>query len=101
MIVYNITLKVDREIEKEWLEWQFKEHIPEIMNSGLFDHYNFFRLLEQDDSEGSTFVVQYHTADMEKYKDYITNYAPALRDKATKKWKDRFIAFRTIMESVH
>ena len=100
MIVYNITIKIDRAIEKEWLEWQFNEHIPEIMNTGMFLNYNFYRLLEQDDSEGLTFVLQYHAATIENYNTYISKFAPALREKANRRWKDGFIAFRTIMESL-
>ena len=101
MIVYNITIKIDPGIEKEWVDWQINEHIPEIMSTGLFLDHNFYRLLEQDDSEGLTYIVQYRASAMEDYSAYIKKFAPALRDKANKKWKDRFVAFRTIMESVH
>ena len=61
MLIYNITIKVDHSILEEWIKWQMEEHIPEIMATGLFDRYKFFRLLEQDDTEGATYIIQYLT----------------------------------------
>ena len=100
MIVYNITLKIDPEIESEWVQWQQQEHIPEVMATGLFNEYRFFHLLEQDETDGITYIVQYFASSMDDYKHYIENFAPLLREKALSKWGDRFIAFRTIMQLV-
>ena len=100
MIVYNITMKVDLSIENEWVQWQREEHIPEIMETGLFTEYKFFRLLEQDETEGITYVIQFFASSMEKYQSYIEKYAPLLRKKAAEKWNDQFVGFRTIMQVV-
>lgn len=100
MIVYNITLKIDPEIEKEWVNWQKKEHIPEIMSTKLFSEYKFFHLLEQDETDGITFVIQYFSSTMENYDQYIEKFAPLLRKKSNERWGDSVISFRTIMELV-
>ena len=100
MFIYNITIKVNNSIVEEWLKWQREEHIPEIMSTGLFDQYKFFRLLDQDDAEGPTFVIQYHTADRKNYDQYINEHAPVLKEKAIAKWANGFIAFRSLLESV-
>ena len=101
MIVYNITMKVDPGIETAWLLWQKKEHIPEIMSSGYFSDAKFFRLLEQEETEGITYVVQYTAPTLDQYHNYIKEFASGLREKAFTKWGDKFIAFRTIMEIVN
>ena len=100
MIIYNSTIKVHPAIEDEWLQWQKQEHIPEIMRSGQFTDYKIFRLLEQDDSEGSTYVIQFTAPGITHYQYYLDNFAPALRQKAFDKWGDLFIAFKTIMQVV-
>jgi Domain of unknown function (DUF4286) len=100
MLVYNITLKVENSIAAEWLQWQKDEHIPEVMATGLFDSYKFFRLLEQDETEGPTYIVQYFTTSKERYQQYINEYATGLRSKANNKWGNRFVGFRTLMELV-
>jgi hypothetical protein len=101
MYIYNITIKVNKDIISDWLGWQINEHLPEIMQTGLFSEYKFFRLLEQDETEGMTYVVQFFTADISNYQQYIDEYAPLLREKALQRWGDGFIAFRTLMETVN
>ena len=100
MYVYNITIKIDPQIEADWIKWQKEEHIPEIMATGLFSEYRFFRLLEQDETDGLTYIVQYFTSSLEQYKKYIEEFAPITRNNAIKKWGDRFVAFRTVMQSI-
>lgn len=99
-IVYNITIKIDPQIEKDWIEWQRKENIPEIMATGLFNDYKFYRLLEQEDEE-ITYVIQYYTSSLENYNRYSKEYASQLQKKTFEKWKHQFIAFRTIMQIVN
>lgn len=101
MILYNITLKVNPSIEEEWIRWLKEEHIPEIMATGLFTEYRFFRLLEQDDTEGKTFAVQYFAKNINDYREYIDKHAPLQREKSLKKWGNGFIAFRTVMQLMH
>lgn len=100
MILYNITMKVNPAIEAEWIKWQREEHIPEIMSTGFFTEYKFLRLLDQDDTEGKTFAIQYFAKNMNDYQEYIDKHASDIREKALKRWNDKFISFRTLMESV-
>jgi hypothetical protein len=100
MIVYNITCKVRWEILEGWLTWQLEEQIPATSATGLFDDYRLYRLLEQDEEEGPTFVVQFITTSRERYHKFSREFEPGLRQAGWEKWGDGFIAFRTLMESV-
>lgn len=100
MILYNITMKVSPSIEDEWIRWQKEEHIPEILSTGLFTGHKFYRLLDQDDTEGKTFAVQYFAKNINDYQEYIDKHAPHLRKKALQRWGEKFISFRTLMETV-
>jgi hypothetical protein len=100
MIVYNMTIKVDPAIETVWLQWLKQEHIPDSLASGQFTHWKMFRLLDQDDTDGPTFVIQYFASSLEHYNRFIEEYAPMLSKKAFERWGDRFIAFRTVMQVV-
>jgi hypothetical protein len=99
-IVFNVTIKVRWEIAEGWLVWQKTQHIPAHLATGAFDSYSLFRLLEQDEDEGPTFIVQYFTSSPERYQEYLTAFAPALQRAAQEKWGDGFIAFRTLMEGL-
>ena len=101
MVVYNITLQLNRSIEQDWLQWQKNEHAPEVLATGCFNEYKMFLLLGEESSETVTYVVQYFAPRIEDYKHYMNEYAPALRKKMIEKWGDKFIAFRTAMQVVH
>jgi len=100
MIVFNITVKVHVSILEGWLAWQQQEHIPAILEAGSFDDYKFYRLLDQDESEGPTFVLQFFTGSSEGYRRYILESDPKLQQDALDKWGEGFVAFRTIMEEL-
>ncbi|UYQ92965.1 DUF4286 family protein [Chitinophaga horti] len=100
MIVYNVTTKVSNAIKDRWLDWMKAEHIPEIMDTGLFHDYRICRLLEQDDSDGPTYTIQYSTDTLENYQTYINEHAPRIRQRSYAMFGDHFVAFRTVMQVV-
>ncbi len=100
MIIYNVTIKTEPAITADWISWMHTEHIPEMMGTGLFSGYRFCHLLEQDETEGATFTVQYFCADIGQYDTYIRDYAPAMREQGLRRFGGRFIAFRTVMETL-
>jgi Domain of unknown function (DUF4286) len=101
MLAYNVTVKVEPAIEMEWLKWMQQEHIPDVMATGLFTQFRLFKLLEQDEAEGPTYITQYFAPGQTEYKQYINEHAPLLRQRGTEKWGNRFVAFRTVMEVVN
>jgi hypothetical protein len=100
MTVYNVTIKIDPQIEKDWLTWLKNDHIPAIMATGLFIEYKLFHLLEHEE-DGITYVVQYFTPSIVQYKKYMDEFSPQFRQKTFEKWADRLISFHTVMEIVH
>ncbi len=100
MIVYNITNKVRWPILEAWLQWQVEQQIPAMLATGLFDGHRLYRLLEQDEEEGPTFVIQYDTSSVERYERFTAEYAQLFQLDGWRKWGDDFIAFSTIMESL-
>ncbi|MDP4149169.1 MAG: DUF4286 family protein [Bacteroidota bacterium] len=100
MIVCNFTIKVQDRLADQWLDWALREHIPAILSTGLFEGYRIHRLLDQDESEGPTFVLQLHASSLDEYQHYRERFAPALQQDALNKWGAGFIAFRTVMELI-
>jgi len=101
MIVYNSTIKVDRVIESEWLIWQKNEQLPEIMRSGAFTEYKFYKLLATDDEGASTYVIQLFATTAAHLDAYLKNFAPSMNQKAILKWGDQFVIFTTTMQVVN
>ena len=36
MIIYNVTISLEKEIKDDWLKWMKNEHVPEVMKLGVF-----------------------------------------------------------------
>ncbi|MEO6316842.1 MAG: DUF4286 family protein [Chitinophagaceae bacterium] len=100
MIVYNVTTKVHASVDLAWLHWQRHTMIKETMATGAFIAYKILRLLEQDDSEGNTYAIQYTAADEDQYQQYLKLHAPSIHKKATEKWGDLIISFHSSLEVI-
>ena len=100
MILYNVTVSLDEKIESEWLTWMKKEHIPEVMKTEKFFDKKIFRLLSHEQEGAITYAIQYFAKTQEDIQAYQEEYAGALQAAHDEKFKDKFVAFRTMLEEV-
>ncbi len=100
MIIYNVTINIDHAVHDEWLKWMKEVHIPDVMRSNLFTESRMLKVLGDEDSGGVTYSVQYSCNSMGDFETYERNFAPALREEYNRKYKDKFVAFRTLLEVV-
>ncbi|MEP0368686.1 MAG: DUF4286 family protein [Cyclobacteriaceae bacterium] len=101
MIIYNVTVNIDHEIFEEWLAWMKDTHIPDVMATGCFESHKILRLLnESPDVEGLTFAIQYFAPDMKTLNTYAAQHQPALQQEVQKRYGERVVAFRTLLEEV-
>lgn len=100
MIIYNVTINIDADVHLDWLEWMKNEHIPAVMATNMFIENRFARVLSDEPSEGFTYSVQYLLNNIGDYEIYRTLYAPALQAETEKRYKDKFVAFRTLLKTV-
>lgn len=98
MYIFNISTLVSYSILENWLPWQKEQNIMEIMDTGCFTEYKFTQLLDQDESEGQTFVTQFIAESLLDYERFLNQYDALFREKALEKWADQFISFRTLMK---
>ena len=99
MYIYNVTLSIDSDIHEEWLQWMKQVHIPDVMSTGLFTENKICKVMAEGDS-GVTYSVQYIFTEMEHYTSYQQKHAPALQKAHSDKYKDKCVAFRTLLEIV-
>ena len=100
MYIYNVTIKIQPHDKEEWLSFMLNEHIPDVLATKKFSDYRVCHLLDQDENDGLTYIIQYYFNDIQNYIEYQQNFAPALQKEHTEKFRDRFVAFRTVMEVV-
>ncbi len=99
MIIYNVTVKISNEMHDDWIDWMKNVHIPAVLATGKFSHHVFSKVLVEDE-EGTNYSIQYHCQDLETLEDYQENLAPKLQEEHTTRYKDHFVAFRTLLEIV-
>jgi hypothetical protein len=100
MILYNVMVNIEESVHDEWLDWMTNKHVPDVMKTGLFTEYKIFRILDVESDGGVTYSIQYFCNSLDDYEKYQEEYAPILQKEHSGKYKDKFVAFRTIMESV-
>ena len=100
MIIYNVTVNIDDSVHLEWLKWMRETHIPDVMNTGVFIKNRMLKLLGDEDSGGHTYSIQYFCESLDDYKQYENVFAPALQAEHSEKYKEKFVAFRTLLEIV-
>ena len=100
MVLYNVTVGIDPEIENEWLSWMKENHIPDVMATGMFVENKIFRVLTQQDEETISYSVQYYAQTMADVEKYLNEFAPKLVEEHMKRYQNRHVAFRTLLEEV-
>ncbi|MBK9254833.1 MAG: DUF4286 family protein [Saprospiraceae bacterium] len=99
-ILYNVTVKIESAIHDEWLDWMRSVHIPDVMATGCFLSYRITRIVGDNDEHGIGYAFQYISPDNDTFHRYNTLYAPALQRSHTERYKEQYVAFRTLMEVI-
>ena len=99
MIVYNVTVKIDHSVHDEWFEWMKAKHIPAVLATGYFVDNKMLKVLI-DEEDGVTYSIQYRCNEMKDLHAYTVKEAPALQKEHAEKYKDKFVAFRTLLEEI-
>lgn len=97
MFIYNVTVNVDDEIALEWLQWMREEHLPMVMATGCFKEFKFLKLLTETE-QGETYAIQYYVEALETLKFYQEVHGPGLRAETEKRFGEKALAFRTVLE---
>lgn len=100
MILYSVTVNIDHSVHADWVKWMKEVHIPDVMKTGIFSENRILRLLGDQDSGGVTYSIQYTCADLSAYEQYQKEYATALQKEHTERYRDKFVAFRTLLEFI-
>lgn len=100
MILYNVTYGIDKEIELEWVTWMKESHIPNNLNTGLFVGHKFYKVLSHEDEVSSSYCIQYFIPTIVQFNQYLEDFAPRLIEELRQRFKDRHVAFNTLLEEV-
>lgn len=100
MILYNVTVNVDKEAETEWLTWMRETHIPDVLATGMFLENKLYRILHDSEDGSINYSVQYFAENMDKLNEYMEYHSKKLQADVQVKFQDRVVSFRTVLETV-
>lgn len=100
MILYNVTVAIDKGVEDDWVVWMKNEHIPEVMETGKFVDFKFYKVMAQQDDQATSYSIQYFAESMKELQLYMAIDAAELQKQALLRFPDKFAAFRTVLQSV-
>jgi hypothetical protein len=100
MLLYNVTVGVDKDIEQEWLLWMKESHMPDVLKTGMFVSSKIYKVLHDQDDGTVSYSVQYFAKSIDHIQQYLEVYAPALIEAHRQKFINKHVAFRTLLEEV-
>jgi hypothetical protein len=99
MIIYNVTVNIEKDVEQDWLRWMKEKHIPDVMKTGFFLENKICKVLVEEE-QGITYAIQYTCMSMEDLQSYQQKHAPGLQREHAERYKGKFVAFRTLLEII-
>jgi hypothetical protein len=99
MFIYNVTVNISDDIQNEWVRWMREIHIPDVMKTGCFVDSQMVKVLYVED-EGHTYSIQYKFLEMADMERYQKDFAPKLQAEHTAKFKNKYAAFRTLLQVI-
>lgn len=101
MIVYRVTVTIQKEIEDSWLKYMKDEHIKDVMNTGYFLEWKLQKqILPKDSAADATYVIEYYAESFQQFQSYAEKEAPRLQKGHTDKFLGKFKASRTVFEII-
>jgi hypothetical protein len=100
MIIYNVTISIEKEVSEEWVTWMRDVHIPNVMATGYFLENRLAKVLLVSDDDGVTYTTQYVCKNMADLQVYQGSHAKRLQAEVKAKFDGKYAAFRTVLETI-
>ena len=96
MIIYQVKIKIEEEVEKEWLHWMKTAHVPDVLATGVVLSAQVLRSEDQE----RTYYFNYHFSSKQQYQIYHEKFGPKLKADTQQLYGGRFQASRQILEMI-
>lgn len=100
MILYNVTISIDKDVEPEWLRWMKQVHIPQVMATACFLEYRMLKMMHEDNPHSTSYAIQYTAESLEELERYQTDHASVLQEEHNQRYANKFAAFRSLLEII-
>jgi hypothetical protein len=99
MLLYNVTIGLDKDMEQEWVQWMKVTHIPDVLKTGMFTSAKMYKVLHDQEDNSVSYSVQYFARSIENVQQYLDVFAHRLREEQRQRFPNN-VAFRTLLEEI-
>ena len=100
MLLYNITVGIDKDIEETWLDWIKENFLPRIMATGLFSDSKVYKILHDEGDGSISYSIQLFSERIQNVNYYLQAHAPDLIEEHRQKFLNQHVVFQTLLEEV-
>lgn len=100
MLLYNVTVGIDKDVEQEWIRWMKEKHIPAVMQTGMFVNSKMYKVLHDAEDGTISYSIQYFAKSIDDVQQYLEVYAPRLIEEHRQRFNNKHVAFRTLLEEI-
>jgi len=97
MIIYNVTVNVEDDVEKEWLNWMKTHHIPRVMSCGIFLKAHVSKVITHNEN---TYAISYFCKNVKDLHRYQIQFSQSIQEEHANKYAEKAVVFRTILELI-
>lgn len=98
MFILNLTFLVTEPLIPSWNEWVHTLFIPSITGTGIFHTPQLTKVHSENQEDGISFALQFHTASAENIQDWLTSYGNELQKVCTGRFGGNVLFFATTLE---
>lgn len=100
MVLYNLTINIEKAAEREWLHWMRLKLVPEFMATGLPLAYKILRLLTEVENGGETYTFQFSFKGRIDYFRFNKLHADDLLGQLQQQYANQYVMFQSLLEEV-
>lgn len=100
MIIFNTTYHADSEVRETFVNFVKDVLIPKSTASGLLTEPNLYLIHHQHEEGGTSYSLQFRAKNVEDLNYWMENEGHALQFEVTDRFKDRVMAFFTVLEKI-
>lgn len=100
MMLYNVTIAIDKPEEARWLIWMRDRHIPAVLNTGYFTDFKMYKVLQDQGDDSTSYSLQFFATSIKNVIVYLETAAPAIMQELQLEFKDQHVAFQTLLEEI-
>src|SRR4051812_460666 len=98
MLVYTITINIEKSVAEEWLVWMKENFLNAIIATNLFDKYHAFKVLH--DSDGDTYTFQFFCKDILHYKKFQDEHKGHIIHALMTSFPEKVVYFNTLLQEL-